>query len=353
MNIEHQERIKRCNEDFEKISKLTKKIDEKFKKIDVKNNEFYRYLKNKKNISKNAYVTIIFCDSKYLPSILVTGNYLKNIIKTKYDIICLVQDRPYYEIDIIGNSYLKFPGLTKNEIDDIKKIYDVVIGIDLLKVNISQRTEWNLLPRYIKLPYYSTKLLVLGLTQYSKLVYYDSTALIYNNIDNIFDNYEKSSYRLDYKEIKFKLKRGLVGNFYLFIPKLYYIYKGLYLLNNYESIFGNKITCFTKDEDIIFYTIYPNWDEKLLDSILFKTNYSRESYYETEEKNNSKYSVELYMGLKPFIYPNNDDVLERNMYNNNNNCYYQWDLGAKNLLLNYPSFNKYFEYIKTFRYTHF
>ena len=36
MNIEHQERIKRCNEDFEKISKLTNKIDEKFKKIDVK-----------------------------------------------------------------------------------------------------------------------------------------------------------------------------------------------------------------------------------------------------------------------------------------------------------------------------
>lgn len=356
--LEHKERIKICNEDFNKISKMMKTVDNKFKRMSAlykDNNNIYRYLKDKDNgiRTKYAYVTIIFCDSKYISSILVSGNYLKNIIKTKYDIICLVQDKPYYEVDIIGNSYLKYPGLSNKEIDDIKKIYDVVIGIDLLKVNISHRTQWNLLPRYVKLPYYSTKLLVLGLTQYDKLIYYDSTSLIYKNIDYLFDIHNKSTYRLDYQETLYNLKRGLVGNFYLFIPNLYYIPKGIYLLNNYQEIFGNKITCFTKDEDIIFYTIYPNWNDKLLNSILFKTNFLRFPYFNKNLKNDIPYSVETYMGLKPFMYPNDDDILERDMFNNNNNCYKKWDLSAKILLENNPLFNKYFEYIKTFRYTEF
>jgi alpha-N-acetylglucosamine transferase len=356
INIELQERIKRCNEDFQKVSKVIKKMDNKFKKMEVlyknMNNQYYRYLKKKNNPTKYAYVTIIFCDSKYISSILVAGNYLKNIIKTDYDIICLVQDKPYYEVDISGNSYLKFPGLNNNEIDDIKKIYDVVIGIDLLRVNITERSNWNLLPRYSKLPYYCTKLLVLGLIEYSKLIYFDSTALIYKNVDYLFENYNKSTYRLDYNEVLHGLKRGLVGNFYLFIPKIYYIYKGVDILNNYQSIFGNRITCFTKDEDIIYYSIYPYWNDQLLDANLFKTNFKRIPYIESDKKK-YEYSVELYMGLKPFLYPNSDDILERDMYNNNNDCYYQWDLSAKNLLMYYPFFSKYFEFIKTFRNTDF
>jgi len=356
INVPLQERIKRCNEDFQKVSKIVKKLDNKLKKMEVLykniNNNFYRYLKRKDNPSKYAYVTIIFCDAKYISSILVAGNYLKNIIKTKYDLVCLVQDRPYYEVDISGESYLKFPGLSNDEIDSIKKIYDVVIGIDLLKVNIQERSEWDLLPRYMKLPYYCTKIMVLGLIEYSKLIYFDSTALIYKNIDYLFDNYNKSTYRLDYSETLYGLKRGLVGNFYMFVPKIYYVYKGIDILSNYHSIFGNRITCFTKDEDIIFYSIHPHWNDKLLDPNLFKVNNIRLPYFESKKKDN-QYSVELYMGLKPFLYPNNDECLERDMYNNNNNCYYEWDLCTKNLLINYPSFKKYFEFIKTFRYVEF
>jgi len=350
------ERIKECNKHFEKISKIIKKVDNDFKKNETsykKKNDFYRYLKKKDNPSKYAFVTIIFCDSKYISSILVAGNYLKNIIKTKYDIVCLVQDKPYYEIDIIGNSYLKFPGLTTNEIDDIKNIYDVVIGIDLLRVNVNQRTGWDLFPRYMKLPYYSTKMLVLGLIEYSKLIYFDSTSLIYRNIDHIFDNYEKSSYRLDYRETTYGLKRGLIGNFFLFIPKLYYVHKALYILNNYHIIASNKASCFTKDEDIIFYSIYPHWNNILLDPNLFKTNYERYPYFNIIKKKEYQYSVELYMGRKPFLYPNDGDIFERDMYNNNNNCYNEWDLSAKNLLINYPLLKKYFEFIKTFRYVNF
>lgn len=351
-DISLQERIDICNKDFQKVSKIIKKVDIKFKEMEksnIFNNKIYRYLKKKDNPSKYAYVTIIFCDSKYISSILVAGNYLKNIIKTKYDLVCLVQDKPYYEVDILGDLYLKYSGLSSDEINDIKKIYDVVIGIDLLKVNIPERTDWNLLPRYLKLPYYCTKILVLGLTQYSKLTYFDSTSLIYKNIDYLFEKYDKSTYKLDYSETLYGLKRGLVGNFYMFIPKLYYVYKGIDILNNYYSIFGNNISCFTKDEDIIFYSVYPHWNNKLLDPNLFKINNIRIPYIEINKKKEYEYSVELYMGLKPFLYPNDNDCTERDMYNNNYSCYNEWDLCAKNLLINYPFFSKYFEFIKTFR----
>jgi hypothetical protein len=340
-------RIKLCNEHFKKISKDIIELDNKFINKYNNNSKLYRYLKIKKNITKNAYVTIIFCDSKYISSILVTGYYLKYILKTKYDLVCLVQDRPYYELDILGNTYLKFKGLNESEINDIKKIYDIVIGIDLFKVNINKRTGWNLLPRYLKLPYYSTKSLVLGLTEYKKLIYYDSSTLIIKNIDYLFDKYNKSTYRLSYDHID--LKRGLVGNFFLFIPKKYYLYKSIYINDNYLNIIGDgKISCNTKDEDIIFYAVYPHWNNEILDENLFKTNYNRLPYIDMK-KIDYDYSVEFYMGIKPFLYPNGENIKERNMYNNNNNCYYYWDYGVKNLLKKYKNFNKYFEYIKTFR----
>jgi hypothetical protein len=154
-------------------------------------NEHYRFLKKKKNPTKYFYVTIIFCDAKYLSGILVVGNYLKNIIKTKYDIVCLVQDKPYYEKDLTSNTYLKFRGLNNSEINDIKKFYDVVIGIDLVKSNVDERAGWELLSKYSKLPYYCTKLMVLGLTQYKKCIYiedkngFNSGVLLFKNGPNV------------------------------------------------------------------------------------------------------------------------------------------------------------------------
>ena len=352
-NLSIKEKIKRCNKHFEIVSKKIIELDNKYKNNNYENNnnEFYRYLKNKNNKTEYAYVTIIFCDSKYISSILVTGYYLKYIVKTKYDIVCLVQDKPYYETDIIGNSYLKFNGLTKNEIDDIKKIYDIVIGIDLFKVNIDKRTGWDLLPTYIKLPYYSTKLLVLGLTEYKKLIYYDASSVIIKNIDYLFDKYNKSTYRISFNE--HELNRGLIGNFYLFIPNKYYLYKGIEINDKYLDIIGiNNITCFTKDEDIIFYSIYPHWNNERLSDNLFKSNFIRRPYIDMKQINYD-YSVEFYMSLKPYLYPNVENIKERDFYNNDNNCYYYWDIGAKELLKKFKNFNKYFEYIKTFRNVNF
>ena len=342
--------IAKTNESHKIITPLMKKINKDFKNMRLLynslNNDYYRYIKKTNNITKYGYCTIIFCDSKYLSSILATGFYLKHILKTKYNIICLVQDKPFYEKDNVGNNYLKFQGISLDEIEAIKKIYDVVIGIDLIKV-VEQRTQWNMLSQYKKLPYYCTKLLCLGLVDYKKLIYYDSSSLITKNIDYIFDNYNKSTYRVDNTE----LKRGLIGNFYLFIPNTYYIYKGIYLAQNYNSIFKNLFSNFTKDEDIVFYTVFPNWNNEFLDASIFRGNYKRYPYFNAPS--NDSYSVELYMGKKPFLYPLNDDVIERDMYHNNNNCYYLWDLSVKKMLEKFPELYIFFEFIKTFRYVNF
>lgn len=328
---------------IEKIDTTYKNLELLYNSID---NDYYKYLQKPENITKYAYITIIFCDSKYLPSILVSGFYLKYILKTKYNIVCLVQDIPYYEKDVAGNTYMKYDGLHENEINDIKKIYDVVIGIDLLKLNIEERTMHNLLESYKKLPYYCTKLLCLGLSEYKKLIYYDSTTLIVKNIDYFFENYEISTYRTNYTGMH--MNRGLIGNFYLFIPKRYYLYKGIYLTNNYENIFKNLKSLFTKDEDIIFYTIYPSWDNKTFDKDAFRNNNHRMPYYNSF-KDKTSHLVEAYVQIKPFLYPLNKDFTERTMYNNNNTCYYNWDKSVNELIKIYPEMYIYFQFIETFR----
>ena len=354
----NENKIIKTNISHEIISPIIKAYDDVFisQEIFYKNssNNYYDYLKKPSKITKYGYVTILFCDSTYLSSILVTGYYLKYILKTKYNIICLVQDRPFYENDIIGDKYIKFPGISKSNISDIKKIYDVVIGINLLNINIEKRSNWNLQSQYKNIPYYCTKLLCLGLEEYSRLIYYDSTTLIIKNIDNIFEEYKYSTYRND--KLLLALKRGFIGNFYLFEPRLYYLYKGIYLTENYNFIFKNIYSLFTKDEDVIYYTVYPHWgyngEEFVFDDYIFRTNSLRRPYFNTIEKI-WNYSIELYVGQKPFLYPLKDENEERNMYNNNNNCYKSWDKVVPLIIKKYPKFNKYFQYIKTFRITDF
>lgn len=347
--LELEKKIELTNKYDKLIKENINNIEKKYMKIKCDKKKYYRYLKYPNIKTDFAYITIIFCDSKYISSIIVTGFYLKYIIKTKYNIICLVQDTPYYEIDISGLKTVKFPGLTKEEINDIKKIYDVVIGIDILNILTKEGKQgWELLPQYKNLIYYSTKLLCLGLDEYNKLIYYDSSSLITKNIDFLFNQYELSTRRLDFFYIK--QEYGLIGNFIFIIPKLYYIEKGIFLIQNYENIFKNYNLLGTKDEHIIYYSIYPNWNIKLLNENLFSINYIR---YSNIDVSKEEYYVEFYMGIKPFLFPFNIDVNEKNKFYLNHNCYYYWDLCVKQLLKKFHKFNKYFKFIKTFRTTGF
>ena len=343
-------KCKKTYEGHEIIKNVIVNIDNTYKDFELLynslDNEYYRYLQMPKEITKYGYVTIIFCDSKYLPSILATGFYLKYILKTKYNIVCFVQDKNYHEKDIIGSNYIKFPGLNDVEINDIKKIYDVVIGIDLIKVNIEKRTLHNLFTSYKTLPYYCTKLLCLGLSEYSKLIYFDSTTLIIKNIDYLFDEFNKSTHRQN--DTKVELGRGLIGNFHLFIPKKYYLYKGIYLTQNFENIFKNLESFFTKDEDVIYYTIYPHWNNKTINKELFRNNNYRTPFYNSF-KDRGKQLVDTFVHTKPFIYPLSKTFEERTMYNINSTCYYQWDKSVEELLKIFPELYLYFNYIETFR----
>ena len=115
--------IKNMNKSHNKIKDTIKEIDEQF--IKQKNNvdlsKYYRYLQKTNIITEYAYSTTIFIDNKYIPGILNWAYNLKYVIKTPYNLICLVQDKPYYEIDNSGNRFMKFPGLNENEINDIIK----------------------------------------------------------------------------------------------------------------------------------------------------------------------------------------------------------------------------------------
>ena len=308
--------------------------------INIQN--YYRILKNPSKKTDFGYTTTIFCDNKFLNLILTGGYTLKYITKTKYNIICLVQDKPYYDGDIY------FPGLSADEIEDVKKIYDCVIGIDLLKTNID---KIKYLIQYRNIAYYSTKVLCLGLIQYKKLLFFDASTLISSNIDHVLTDNNRSTYYNMYQFVK--CKRGLVGNLILITPKQKYFNRAIYLVSNYNTILEKKYNHYTNDEDIIYYSIYPEWNNKMLDDSLFSFNYHRIPNIVTENDKHKKiYEVQFYVQAKPMRYSLKDDHKERFLFNENHSCYYLWDLSSSKLLLQFPELAKYFEYIKTYRYIH-
>ena len=339
-------RISKMNESHNKIKDIIKEIDDKFiilkNKVDL--SKYYRYLQKTNIITDYAYSTTIFIDNKYMPGILNWGYNLKYVIKTPYNLICLVQDKPYYEIDNYGNHFIKFPGLNENEINDIKKVFDVVIGIDVLSNKFNTHNREGQI-EYKNIFYYCTKILCLGLTNYKKIIYLDSSTIVNLSIDNIFNEYNESSYYVIY-HCKDSL-RGLASNYYLFIPQDYYLEKGLYIIQNYLTLFENYFSGHTVDEDILYYIIYPHWGLKLLENILY-------SVYTLNIQNNTNMNYNLFSSMvdKSFRYTiaNKDN---RFLFNNTLNIYNNFDTIVRTLLITYPDFNKYYEFIKTYRYTKF
>ena len=337
--------IKKMNESHNKIKDKIKIIDDKFikqkNKVDL--SKYYRYLQRTNQLTDYAYSTIIFIDNKYMPGILCWAYHLKYVIKTPYNLICLVQDRPYYELDKLGNHFIKFPGLNENEINDIKKVFDVVIGIDILSNNNNINIDLPI--EHKNIYYYCTKILCLGLIDYKKIIYLDSSIFVNLSIDHIFENYNESSY---YHHIFYdKSNRGLASNYYIFIPQDYYLEKGLYIIQNFVNLFTNYVSGHTTDEDILFYTIYPHWGTKILENLsygIFLLN--------TQHLINNNYHLYPNMANKQFRYPVSNNY-NRFLFNNTYHTYNSWDETVKKLVISYPELNKYFEFIKTYRYTKF
>jgi hypothetical protein len=333
--------IELFNKSFDKMSKIIETIEQRTRKINNINfKDYYTWLKHPKNKSTFCYATLICINNTYLGSLLAIGYKLKQI--TTNNIICFVQHKPYYE-----NNKLIFPGLTANEINEIKYIYDGVIGINILD---SKYKNTNIIDIHYKNSfYYCTKIICFGFIAYSKMFYFDASVIINHNIDKIF-SYEKSIY-LYMRNIRGELHGGCI----YIIPKLYYIHKIIYLLEHYETLFiKNNFSSFCNfDEDLIFYTIYPNWDNYNLRKIFnIGENTYRKQYIDFFELRYN-FSIEIYAIQKPFRYSTNLRETERDFFNLNHTCYFAWDEIVKEFIIVYPKLKKYFKYIKTFRNTLF
>ena len=345
--------IKTDNISFNKINKYTKelidktalsnkaiiptiiKIDNMFKTKDINPKNYYRFIKNIPNKTNFGYCTSIFLNNSYLPGILACGYSLK--MNTKNNIICFVQDKPYYY-----NNILISQGLNKFDIEMISKIYDIVVGVDLIvNENFTKIDE-----KHINMKF---KLICFSFIYYKKLIYYDASSLITKNIDYLFEKYNFSTYFNTEKYLY--CGRGVHGAFLFIIPKAYYIKKLEYLLNNNTiNKQENYVSYFTNDEDHAYYTIYPNWDKNLLDNKILENNWYRMPYI--NEYKLTETSIQFYVYDKPFKF-NNDNLLEYNFFIINHDCYMDWDIIVLKLITKYPILIKYFEYIKTFRYTLF
>ena len=307
----------------------------------------FRYYESKynKNNSKYAYVSMVFNGDKYLPGILALGHSLRKV-NTKHKLICCVQDKDEYGLDKI----------TKEIIDEINKIYDLVIGVDIIKLESKSKYFFNQEKYYKYIKYYATKNNILGLIEYEKIIYLDASCIVNKSIDNLFELYDISThkYRNGDNDFEYNLtnKMGLHANFLLIIPSIYIYNKFLILVKEYYENIGKYYLIYSPDELIFYYSLYPNINnntEKMFNKNIVNMPYikpiliNKEINY-NEFKNDC--SVYLYERDKPFRpYPDLYTDLEIKTIIN----YKPFDEIVKSLIHERPDMLKYFEYIKTFR----
>ena len=308
----------------------------------------FRYYESNynKNNSKYAYVTIIFLGNLYLPGILVLGHSLRKV-NSKHKLICMVQDRDEYG----------FNKITDVEIDTINKIYDLVIGIDLIKIECKSEYFLQKKTFYKYIDYYSTINNILGLIEYTKIIYLNASVIVNKNIDNIFESYNKSTYKYHnyYNEWALTNNMGLHDNFLYIIPSIYIYNKYLKLKNEYDNNIGKYYTLYSVDEIMFYYSIYPEWNNiptKMFNDTVANSSYkkfiliNKEIKYEYYKNNSSVY---LYDMDKPFRHINSIDYKNTDLENITIIGYKPFDEIVKSLINGKPEMLKYFEYIKTFR----
>jgi hypothetical protein len=317
---------------IKKISPTINIIDNYFKnlpQINLIKPNFRKYTLNKFKKTDNAYVTMIFGDETYIPGILVLGYSLKKY-KCKYNLVCMVQDKPAKVK--INDEIRDFPGVSSQTIKEILNIFDVVYGIDLIKTNSLKKNEKHfteVFKHYKNISIYSTKIQSIGLIEYDKILFLDASLVAHKNIDYLFKDYDDFTFLLN--SIIGKTNMGIHGAIFLIKPSLYLYNKALFLSKNYIKIFNNLYFKRGIDEVLLYLTIYPNWSNKLF-KLWTRCN---EKYYF------KKCSIYHYQIHKPFRKSENKQ--------NDTITFKIWDKFAKEFLIKYPNYSKYFEHIKTFR----
>ena len=265
-------------------------------------------------------------DENYLPGVLTLGYSLRKYNVTK-NLVCLVQDHPV----TINNK--KYNGVSKKAIQDILQVYDVVYGINLLycKTYIN-KNHFTQIEHYKNIMLYVTKLQILGVTNYNKILYIDASSLVTRNLDYLFKCYNnKSAYRIDLKDDD--KEYGLPANLLLIKTSLIQYNQGLYLLHNYNKIFGQHFFMRGVDETLIYFAIYPNWDFNNLLKRKMSCPSSKQHFH------CPVYAFAIY---KPWRHGVDNKKEYYKLYN-------QWDDLSYELLQKFPQFCHYYTHISAFR----
>jgi hypothetical protein len=319
-------------ESFKMVSGKILEIDKKIRAIDPKiliKPNFREYPSPTFKKTENAYVTLLINNEDYLPTVLVQG-YTFRKFNHKYNLICMVQDKPVKKL--INNVMTDFPGVSKKGIDEILKIYDKVIGVDLLQLippknpeHFSQKTK-----HYKNISIYVTKTQVMGLIEYKQVLYLDASVIVHKNIDYFFKEYPDNHYLWDSAVIKGGT--GILGSVFIYKPDPIYYTKGLFLMQHFHKIFGDLFFTRGIDETILFFTIYPNWSNMLIKKWTRCTEVFAFRHCDLYQ----------YQTIKPFKKPENS-------FNETKITFKIWDRFAKELLQKYPEYKSYFNHIKDFR----
>jgi alpha-N-acetylglucosamine transferase len=271
---------------------------------------------------------MVFGTEVYIPACLALAHSL-DMHNNNYNKVCLVQYKPTYKM--IDGKKTYFPGISKQTIHNLLKMYDVVYGIKLLQVESSTANNHftKVIKHYKNISIYPTKCQIFGLLDYDRIIYIDSSTIVNKNIDYMFKNYTGNTFLLD-KEFT-NTNMGLNASIFIFSPSAFFYTKMYYILHNYNKLFKNHTLRRGIDEVIIYCTIYPTWSSNLIK--LWTTC--------PEKFKEKKCSFYKYTIFKPFSKNVNKSDEERS--------YIEWDKVAKDLLKTYPKFKTYFSHIKEFR----
>lgn len=339
INLSYEDKKKLTKESYIKIKPSMDAFDKLINdKYELDHTKFkkpnFRYYSNK-NIESiermnNAFITSIFISDDYIPAALVLAQSLK-MVKTKYPIICMVQDKPYQ-----ANKNTIFKGISEKGIKDLLELFDMVIGVDLLKVQNYKKnnrlTHFTNRPTYKNILYYVTKGQILALTQFKKIFFLDASNYVGKNIDFVFDKYRHSTFQYD---MEFKnTKVGYRGAYFLLNPKITYYYKLLSFVKDYNKFFNNLYFCRGIDELLIFYSIFPHWDNTKMPS----------NFTCAKRINRPSCDIRYFQVIKPF---------RRNMEERKQKIpveiFFEWNHHAKNIINKKPHLSTYYKHIPEFR----
>ena len=348
--------IRESDNAHNKLSDFMLNLDKLYKKK-YKNSNIqidYKILKDKPNKTKYAYVLRLI-NNIDMPCILNLYYNLK-YINSKYDIVCFILDEDLYDSDSLNNKYLKYTKINDKYMKIILELFDVVISSCPIKICITDMVNYVDRVIYTRNNFFLINDLFFSFKdyfydKYEKIIFLSHNVFINKNIDFLFDKYNKSVSSMD--DNHYTITHSLTFTLLLIIPQKYYIEKFKYISQNMNDIFKSIFITAGLENMILYYTIFPNWNDKHFDKDIVNYNYKRLPNIDMNlsEKYFTDYYVDHFFAYNPtgFNGYNNN----RSKFNLNDFIFEKWDKNVDRILKENPKYNYIFQYIQTYRETLF